>query len=115
MSGKIPFLEMFSLLQRRGDLAEAVDSWQITVAEIKAAGYTGIIFTGGIGENVNVVRDAICDGFECFGIKLDKNANDEAIGVERNISAKDSKVTVLAIPTDEEFMIASDTLEIVKK
>jgi acetate kinase len=74
-----------------------------------------IVFTGGIGENVNVVRDAICDGFECFGIKLDKSANDEAIGVERNISAKDSKVTVLAIPTDEEFMIASDTLEIVKK
>lgn len=74
-----------------------------------------IVFTGGIGENVNVVRDAICDGFESFGIKLDKNANDEAIGVERNISAKDSKVTVLAIPTDEEFMIASDTLDIVKK
>ena len=74
-----------------------------------------IVFTGGIGENVNEVRDAICDGFECFGIKLDKSANDEAIGVERNISAKDSKVTVLAIPTDEEFMIASDTLEIVKK
>ena len=74
-----------------------------------------IVFTGGIGENVNVVRDAICDGFECFGIKLDKSANDEAIGVERNISAKDSKVTVLAIPTDEEFMIASDTLDIVKK
>jgi len=74
-----------------------------------------IVFTGGIGENVNVVRDAICDGFECFGIKLDKNANDEAIGIEKNISAKDSKVTVLAIPTDEEFMIASDTLDIVKK
>lgn len=74
-----------------------------------------IVFTGGIGENVNVVRDAICDGFECFGIKLDKSANDEAIGVEKNISAKDSKVTVLAIPTDEEFMIASDTLDIVKK
>lgn len=74
-----------------------------------------IVFTGGIGENVEVVREAICKDMECFGVKIDKAVNDQVHGNEKIISTKDSKVTVIVVPTDEEYMIASDTLEIVGK
>ncbi|MBP5455651.1 MAG: acetate kinase [Paludibacteraceae bacterium] len=74
-----------------------------------------IVFTGGIGENVDVVRESICDNMECFGVKIDKAVNATVHGEEKVISAKDSKVTVIVVPTDEEYMIASDTLAIVSK
>lgn len=74
-----------------------------------------LVFTGGIGENVEVVREAICKDMECFGIKIDKSINDQIHGEEKVISTSDSKVKVIIVPTDEEYMIASDTLEIVSK
>ncbi len=74
-----------------------------------------VVFTGGIGENVDPIRQRVCDGMECFGIKIDADINAKVHGDEQEISAKDSKVRVLVIPTDEEFMIASDTLDLVKK
>ncbi|MCQ2217971.1 MAG: acetate kinase [Paludibacteraceae bacterium] len=74
-----------------------------------------LVFTGGIGENVEVVREAICKDMECFGIKIDKSINDQIHGDEKVISTSDSKVKVIIVPTDEEYMIASDTLEIVSK
>ena len=74
-----------------------------------------IVFTGGIGENVEVVREGVCSNLECFGIKLDKEINNSVHGEEKVISAKDSKVTVIVVPTDEEYTIASDTLELVSK
>ena len=74
-----------------------------------------IVFTGGIGENVEIVRESICADMECFGVKIDKEINNGVHGDEKIISTKDSKTTVIVIPTDEEFMIASDTLAIVSK
>ncbi|MBR4971207.1 MAG: acetate kinase [Paludibacteraceae bacterium] len=74
-----------------------------------------IVFTGGIGENVYVVREAICDNMECFGVKLNKEVNADVHGDEKIISTPDSPTTVVVIPTDEEYMIASDTLDIVSK
>lgn len=74
-----------------------------------------IVFTGGIGENVEVVREGVLSNMDFFGIKLDKAINDSVHGEEKVISAKDSKVTVIVVPTDEEYTIASDTLELVSK
>jgi len=74
-----------------------------------------IVFTGGIGENVEIVRESICADMECFGVKIDKEINNGVHGDEKIISTKDSKTTVIVIPTDEEYMIASDTLAIVSK
>lgn len=71
-----------------------------------------LTFTAGVGENSAEMRARICEGLECFGIKLDPERN--AIrGKETLISADDSKVKVYVIPTNEELMIARDTKAIV--
>ncbi len=70
-----------------------------------------IVFTAGIGENGWELRELICDNMDVFGIKLDKQAN-EVKGVERIISEPDSKVTVLLVPTNEELMIARETVRL---
>ena len=73
-----------------------------------------IVWTAGVGENQEGVRLESCSGLEFLGIKMDKEAN-HCRGVERIISAPDSKVKVCLIPTDEEIVIARDTMEIVSK
>ena len=70
-----------------------------------------ILFTGGVGENQANCRSEVCEGLEFMGVKIDLEKN-KVRGEEAIISADDSKVTVAVIPTDEELMIASDTLEI---
>lgn len=72
-----------------------------------------LIFTGGIGENHAISREIICGDLGFMGIELDKEKNNAAIGEEGIISSANSKVTVMVVPTDEEFMIASDTMSIV--
>ncbi len=82
---------------------------------VKMGGADAIIFTAGIGENTPVMRDAITKNLEFFGIKVDAEKNAKAIrGVQMDISAADSKVKVLVVPTNEELMIAKETLELVK-
>ncbi|MBR6286126.1 MAG: acetate kinase [Bacteroidaceae bacterium] len=73
-----------------------------------------ILFTGGVGENVEEIRKAALDGLEFIGVKVDDAKNNALHGEEGIISATDSKVAVCVIPTDEELMIASDTLALVK-
>ena len=74
-----------------------------------------IIFTGGVGENRHEVREAVCENMEFLGIKLDKKVNAEIMfGKDGIISTPDSKVKVVVLPTDEELMIASDTMALVK-
>ena len=73
-----------------------------------------IVWTAGVGENQEDVRWDSCQGLEFLGIKMDKEAN-HCRGVERVISAPDSKVKVCLIPTDEEIVIARDTMELVAK
>lgn len=73
-----------------------------------------ILFTGGVGENQANCRSEVCGGLEFMGVKIDLEKN-KVRGEEAIISADDSKVTVAVIPTDEELMIASDTLAILNK
>src|SRR5665647_2622358 len=74
-----------------------------------------IIFTGGVGENQAITRDYVCSGLGFMGVKIDKELNSKSHGKEVLLSTPDSTVKVVVIPTDEEFMIASDTLEILQK
>jgi acetate kinase len=73
-----------------------------------------LIFTGGIGENGSETRENICKDFEFLGINFDKQKNDGVRGKELVISKKESRVTVMIVPTNEEFVIASDTCHIVE-
>ena len=75
-------------------------------------GVDAIIFTAGVGENSASQRMAIASGLEFMGVKMDEDAN-KVRGEERVISAVDSKVKVLLIPTNEELMIAMDTASLV--
>ena len=73
-----------------------------------------ILFTAGVGEHQwDMRRDSVA-GLEFMGIKLDDELNRAAFGTEAIISAPDSKVTVAVIPTDEELLVAEDTLRIVQ-
>lgn len=71
-----------------------------------------LVFTGGVGENQWSTRREVCRDMEFMGIKLDEEKNDQMRGKEMIISTPDSKVKVLVVPTDEELMIASDTMQI---
>ena len=72
-----------------------------------------IIFTAGIGENDARIREAICDGLEIFGIKLDKVKNKESKDEPRRIGQPDTLVRIIIVPTDEELAIAKDTIRII--
>lgn len=71
-----------------------------------------IVFTAGIGENNSVIRRRVCEHFSYMGLKINDGANDNA-HEETMISAPDSTVKVAMIPTDEELVIARDTMRIV--
>ena len=73
-----------------------------------------LVFTGGVGENDFKMRAMICSDMEYLGIKFDFKANDGVKGKDMVISKPDSRVKVLAVNTDEEFVIASDTKYIVE-
>lgn len=81
------------------------------VAELN--GLDVLVFTAGIGENDKLVRDMVCRDMEVFGICYDAAANEKAPrGEEAVLSAADSKVKVLVVPTNEELMIARDTASV---
>ena len=96
----------------------AVDMFNYGVKKLIGAyaaamgGVDAIIFTAGVGENSASQRMAIASGLEFMGVKMDAEANNVR-GKEVEISAADSKVKVLLIPTNEELMIAMDTAAIV--
>lgn len=73
-----------------------------------------ILFTGGVGENQATCRAGACEGLEFMGVKIDPVKN-KVRGEEAIISTDDSKVKVVVIPTDEELLIASDTMDILDK
>ncbi len=79
-------------------------------------GVDAIVFTGGIGENQEDLREESLDNMECFGIEIDKEKNNNLPrGTAEEISTKNSKVKVFRVPTDEELLIARDTKELVTK
>jgi acetate kinase len=77
-------------------------------------GGDAIVFTGGIGENSPDVRARICAGMEWAGLRLNADQNYQTVGREGQISADDSKLLVFAIPTDEELLIARDTVRVIE-
>lgn len=77
-------------------------------------GADAIVFTGGIGENSADVRARICSGMEWAGVRIDADKNNQTVGREGQISADDSKLLIYAIPTDEELLIARDTVRVIE-
>jgi acetate kinase len=73
-------------------------------------GCDAILFSGGIGENAAPIRSRICEGLSGLGVDFDNARNDGAIGIESRISADQSRIPVWVIPTNEELLIARDTL-----
>ena len=79
-------------------------------------GVDGIVFTAGVGEHAPEIRIRSLNDMEFFGIELDEEKNEnQNIGDGMEISKPNSKVKVFVIPTNEEVMIARETLELVKK
>lgn len=97
----------------------ALDNYNYLVASYVARcvvamnGVDVIVFTAGIGENGKATRAAVCKQLEFLGVKLDDEANNIR-GEEKEISSSDSKVKVYVVPTNEELMIARETLALVK-
>ena len=99
-------LDMFALRIR-----EYIGAYSVALGGVDA-----IVFAGGIGENNSYVRELVLEGTEVFGAKIDKEKNKVAsTGNIEDISAKDSKVKIIIIPTNEELMIARDTLRLVSQ
>lgn len=77
-------------------------------------GADAIIFTGGVGENQASTREFVCTDMEYAGIEIDKELNNSVRGKEVVLSTDKSKVKVMIVPTDEELLIARDTLSLVQ-
>ncbi len=77
-------------------------------------GCDAVIFTGGIGENGPETREIICEGLEFMGVDFDKEVNKGVRGKETLLSKPDSKVKVAIIPTNEEKVIARETVDVLK-
>lgn len=73
-----------------------------------------LVFTAGIGENSGYIREKVCEGLECLGIKIDPELNNVR-GEEAQLNKDLTSASILVIPTNEELMIARDTLELVSK
>ncbi len=83
-----------------------IGSYAATLGKLDA-----VVFTAGIGENGWELRELICDNMDALGISIDKEAN-KVKGEERIVSTPDSRVAVLVVPTNEELMIARETLRL---
>ena len=98
----------------------AIDAFAYRVAKYIGAytaamnGVDAIAFTAGLGENNAMVRGKILNHFGYLGVKVDDARNEKAAGVESVISADDSKVICLAVPTNEELAICRETVALVK-
>ena len=77
-------------------------------------GFDVLVFTGGVGENQTITRERICNELSYLGIEIDPEIN-KIRGEELELSTPNSRIKVVVIPTDEEYMIASDTMELVTK
>ena len=86
----------------------------ISMYNAKLEGADAIVFTAGVGENSNVVRDMVCKKLAFMGIKLDEDKNNTR-GIEGEISTEDSSIKVYVVPTNEELMIAKDTYDLINK
>lgn len=104
---------------KRAKLASEILCYEIKkyIGSYAAAmnGLDAVIFTGGIGENAPEVREGVCEDMDYFGIKIDKELNTTIRGKTCKISTDDSKTQVWVLPTNEELLIARDTVELISK
>ena len=77
-------------------------------------GADAVVFTGGIGENSPEVRARICEDMQWAGLTIDGPRNEQTVGKEGLISTEDSKLPAYAIPTNEELLIARDTVRVIE-
>lgn len=73
-----------------------------------------LVFTAGVGENNSLIRKEVCEQLVCLGVVIDDELNNNCTGISK-ISASDSKILVYVIPTNEELMIARDTLNLINR
>ena len=123
LSGKSSDLRDMDAAAKAGDIRAKIVLKKLTFDTIKnVGGYIAemngvdlIVFTAGIGENNPRLRRRICENLGYMGVKIDADANDAARSTETIISAPDSTVKVALIPTNEELVIARDTMHIVSE
>ena len=87
----------------------------VTKCIVAMGGIDVLTFTAGVGEKGQDSREAICENLKIFGVELDKEKNQETKGSEAKISSENSKVLVYVIPTNEELMIAKETMKLLDK
>ncbi|MDY4201230.1 MAG: acetate kinase [Candidatus Fimadaptatus sp.] len=98
--------------------ALTIDIWAYSIRKYIGAyvaamgGLDALVFTAGVGENNDVLREKICEGLDWMGIKID-HEKDKGKRAECEVSAADSRVKIFVIPTNEELAIARDTLALV--
>ena len=98
--------------------ALTIDIWAYSIRKYIGAyvaamgGLDALVFTAGVGENNDVLREKICEGLDWMGIKID-HEKDKGKRSECEVSAADSRVKIFVIPTNEELAIARDTLALV--
>ena len=98
--------------------ALTIDIWAYSIRKYIGAyvaamgGLDALVFTAGVGENNDVLREKICEGLDWMGIKID-HEKDKGKRTECEVSAADSRVKIFVIPTNEELAIARDTLALV--
>ena len=98
--------------------ALTIDIWAYSIRKYIGAyvaamgGLDALVFTAGVGENNDVLREKICEGLDWMGIKID-HEKDKGKRAECEVSAADSRVKIFVIPTNEELAIARDTLSLV--
>lgn len=94
----------------------ALDNFAYNVAQyiakymVSMGGVDIITFTAGVGEKGPKERKKICEYLQCFGIKIDQDKNNTIVNCEGKISSDDSSTQLYVIPTNEELLIARDTL-----
>ncbi|MDD5854971.1 MAG: acetate kinase [Prevotella sp.] len=111
--------EIDTAIEQGNKLAEiALDMYNYRIKKYVGAyaaamgGCDIIVFTAGVGENQAQMREVVCSNMEYMGVKIDVEKNKGIHGEEVIISTPESKVTVCVIPTDEELMIATDTMNL---
>ncbi len=120
ISGMVPdFREIEEASNTNNEMAKiAIDEFNYAIAgyiakyAVALNGVDYIVFTGGIGENQINIRKGICEKLEFMGVKIDLEENNVR-GEEKVISTPDSKVKVYIIPTNEELMIAKETMRLI--
>ena len=110
------------ILERK--VPDAIQAHDVYAYKIKkyigayAAAMNGVdilVFTGGVGENMPILRSLVCKDLDFMGLILDENENDQFRGGTLDLTAPDSKVKILKIQTNEELMIAMETRRILKE